>query len=328
MHFPMAARAALVSLAAFVSLSVSAPAGAQQAFPSKPVRIIVPFPGGGAVDQLARTVGQRLSGAWGQPAVIENRAGGGGIIGTDAIAKSAADGHSMGVVANSYTIHPLLQAKLPYDIFKDLQPVALLAWTPHILVVQPSLPIKSVQELIDFARANPGKLSYASVGSGTTLHLAGEMLKSAAKVDIVHVPFQGSAPTITAMLGGHVSMMFAALTDVQPHVQTGKMRALATGTARRVDAIKDLPTANEAGLKGFDSWSWFGMVAPAAVPRDLVARINAEINRQLRSPEARERLDTLGLFAMDASPDEFAAIMRADYAKYAKVVKEGGIKAD
>jgi tripartite-type tricarboxylate transporter receptor subunit TctC len=310
---------------AIFALASACPAQAQS-YPSKPVRIIVPYPAGGSVDQLTRTVGQRLSSVWGQAVVVENRAGGSGIIGIDAIAKAAPDGHTMGVVTNSLTITPYLHSKLPYDVFKDLQPVALLGWTAHTLVVHPSVPARSVQELVELARANPGKLTYASVGAGTALHLAGEMLKSAAKVDIVHVPFQGAAPANTALLGGHVSMMFAALADVQPHVQAGRMRAIAIG--RRVESMKGVPTVSESGLNGFDSWSWFGMLAPAAVPRDLIARINAETNRQLRSAEARERLDTFGLFAMDASSEEFAAIIRADSVKYAKVVKEAGIKAD
>jgi tripartite-type tricarboxylate transporter receptor subunit TctC len=314
-------------LAACAVLVLASPAYSQS-YPAKPVRVIVPFPAGGAVDQLARTLGQRLSSAWGQPVVVENRAGGGSIIGTDVVAKSSPDGHTMGVAANSYTIQPSLQAKMPYDIFKDLQPVALLAWTPHILVLHPSIPAKSVKELIEFARANPGKVSYASVGPGTGQHLAGEMFKAGTNVDIVHVPFQGSAPAVAAMLGGHVSMMIGALPDVQPHVQAGKMRAIAVAMDRRIDAVKDLPTVSEAGVKGFDSWSWFGMITPAAVPRDVVGRINAEINRQLRTPEARERLDALGLYPMDVTPEEFGAILRADFAKYAKIVKSANIRID
>ncbi|MSQ53220.1 MAG: tripartite tricarboxylate transporter substrate binding protein [Betaproteobacteria bacterium] len=227
--------------------------------------------------------------------MVENRAGGGGIIGTDAVAKAPADGYTMGVVAKSFTMQPLLQARMPYDVFRDLQPIMIAAWTPHIFVVHPSLPVRSIKDLIEHARANPGKLSFASAGPGTGQHLAGELFKSAVNINLVHIPYQGSAPAVTAMLGGHVGMMIGALPDVLPHVQAGKMRVIAVAMDKRAEAIKDLPAVSEAGVKGFDSWSWFGIVTAAAVPREIVNRISAEMNRQLRAPDARERLDALAL---------------------------------
>ncbi len=315
-------------LAAAVALSLAFAAAHAQAYPSKPIRIIVPFPAGGAVDQLARVLARQLGDdpGWGQPALVENRPGGGSMIGTDHVAKSAPDGHTIGLVAGSFVIQPLLQPKMPFDIFKDLQPVTLATWTPHVLVVHPSVPASTVKELIAHARAYPAKLGFASVGPGSGQHLAGELFKSMAQVDIVHVPFQGSAPAVNAMLGGHVGMMIGALPDVQPHIRSGKMRVLAVATQQRLEGMPEVPTVNEEGLKGFESLAWFGLVAPAAVPAAVIARINAELVRHLQRAEVRALLAGLGMTVRGSSPEEFGAVLRADHAKFAKVVKIANVK--
>ena len=313
-----------------LALACATPPLHAQAFASKTMRIIVPFAAGGAVDQLARILAKNLSedAAWGQPVLVENRPGGGAMIGTDHVAKSAPDGHTIGLVAASYVIQPILQSKMPFDIFRDLQPVTLATWQPHVLVVHPSVPAQSVQELISYARANPGKLGFASVGPGSGQHLSGETFKSMAGVDIVHVPFQGSAPAVNAMLGGHVGMMIGALPDVQPHIRSSKMRVLAVASLDRVVSLPDVPTVNESGLKGFESIAWFGFVAPSAVPRPVIGQIQSGLVRQMQKPDVREQLVVLGMNVRGSTPEEYGAVLKADYAKFARIAKIANVKID
>ena len=316
-------------LAALV-LTCSASHALAQAFPTKPARIVVPFAAGGAVDQLARILAKNLSEdpGWGQPVLVENRPGGGAMIGTDHVAKSAPDGHTIGLVAASYVIQPILQSKMPFDIFKDLQPVTLATWQPHVLVVHPSVPAQSVKDLIGYAKANPGKLGFASVGPGSGQHLSGETFKSMAGVDIVHVPFSGSAPAVNAMLGGHVGMMIGALPDVQPHIRSGKMRVLAVASLQRVDSMPDVPTVSESGLKGFESIAWFGFFAPSAVPRPVIGQIHAGLTRQMQKPDVREQLVGLGMNVRASTPEEYGAVLKSDYAKFSRVAKLANVKID
>lgn len=316
--------------ALFAALIAACPVAglAQGQWPQRPIRAVVPFPAGGALDQLTRVLAQRVAEPLGQPMVVENRAGGGTVIGTEFVAKSAPDGHTLLMVANSFTIQPAVQARLPYDIARDFAPLTLAATTPHLLVVHPSLPARSVRELTAIARARPGQLNYASVGPGTAQHLAGEMYRLQAGVKVVHVPFQGSAPAVQAMLGGHVEMMFANLTDVAPHVRAGRIRAVAVATAQRLEGWPELATLQEAGFEGFESSSWFGALAPAAVAPEVTRRLAGELARAARSPEARERLASLGLTAVGSTPEAFGAFLRGETAKYARVVRDAGIRID
>ncbi len=312
------------------ALIAAAPGGlhAQAPWPQRPIRAVVPFPAGGALDQLARVLAQRVAEPLGQAMIVENRPGGGTVIGTDFAAKAIPDGHTVLMVANSFTIQPAVQARLPYDIARDFAPLTLAATTPHLLVVHPSLPARSVRDLTDIAKRRPGELNYASVGPGTAQHLAGEMYRLQAGVKVVHVPFQGSAPAVQAMLGGHIEWMFANLTDVAPHVKAGRLRAVAVATAQRIEGWADLPTLQESGFAGFESSSWFGALTNAAVPPDVVRRLSAELVRAVRSAEARDRLGSLGLTPVGSSPEGFGVFLRAETAKYARVVRDAGVRID
>jgi tripartite-type tricarboxylate transporter receptor subunit TctC len=297
-------------------------------YPSKPIRIIVPYPPGGFNDTLARTLGQKLNEKWGQPVVVDNRPGGGTTIGTSLVAKAPADGHTLLIVSFAFGVNPSLYARLPYDTQRDFAPVVLAAGTPNVLVVNPQLPVKSVMDLIAQAKSKPGKLNYATAGNGSSNHLSMEMFMSMAGVDIVHVPYKGSAPAVTDLIGGQVDVMFDNVPNVLQHVRAGKLRALAVSSRERSPFMPDLPTVAEAGVAGFDVSVWFGVVAPSGTPKSVVVRLNDEINRILKLPEVVELFHKQGVKPLGGTPDAFAAFLREQTVKWAKVVKESGAKAE
>ncbi len=316
---------------AIAMLTVAPLALAQGAasYPAKPIRLVVPFPAGGTTDILARAVAQKLSEAWGQQVIVDNRPGAGGNIGSDLVAKSAPDGYTllMGTVG-THAINPSLYAKMPYDHVKDFAPVILVAGVPNVLVVNPSLPVHSVQELIAYAKANPGKLNFASSGNGTSIHLSGELFKTMTGVQMTHIPYKGSAPALTDLVGGQVELMFDNLPSSLPFIKAGRLRALAVTSGTRAAALPDLPTLAESGLAGFEASSWFGVLAPAGTPRDIVAKLNGAIATWLASPEAREKLSSQGAIAAGGTPDAFARHIAAETVKWAKVVKASGAHVD
>jgi len=317
----------LVVAAAAVALAAPAPA---QTYPSKPIRFVVPFPPGGPLDITGRAIAQKLAESWGQPVVVDNRPGAGGGIGAELVAKSPGDGYTllMGAVS-THAINPSLYAKVPYDPQKDFVPVALVAQVPNILVVNPSLPVHSVKELIDYARAKPGALSFGSGSTGSTGHLAGELFKTMAGVDMVHIPYKGGAPAMQDLLAGQTQLMFDNLANALPQVKAGKLRALAVTTSKRSPAVPDLPTVAESGLPGFDLTTWFGVFVPAGTPPETVAKLNAEIVKALASKDLAERLAAMGTVPPERNtPESFAAFVRAEAAKYAQVVKSSGARVD
>ena len=300
-----------------------------QSYPTKPIRLVVPFPPGGATDILARDVAQKLTEAWGQSVIVDNRPGAGGNIGSELVAKSAPDGYTleMGTVG-THAINASLYAKMPYDHVKDFTPVILVAGVPNVLVVNPSVPANSVAELIAYAKANPGKLNFASSGNGTSIHLSGELFKVMAGVQITHIPYKGSTPALQDLLAGQVQMMFDNLPPSLPQIKAGKLRALAVTSLTRAPALPDVPTLSESGLPGFEASSWFGILAPAGTPAPIVAKLNAEIAKYLATPEAKEKLAKQGANAAGGTPDDFAKHIAAETAKWAKVVKDSGAKID
>ena len=316
-------------LAAFALAAAASLAQAQGAYPNKPVRIVVPFPAGGTTDILARAAGQKLSETWSQPVVIDNRPGAAGNIGAELVAKSPNDGYTllMGTVG-THAINASLYSKMPYDHVKDFVPVVLVAGVPNVLVVHPSVPANSVQELIAYGRANPGKLNFASSGSGTSIHLAGELFKVSTGVQMQHVPYKGSTPALTDLIGGQVQLMFDNLPSALPHIKGGKLKALAVTSASRAPALPDLPTVAEAGIPGFEASSWFGLLAPAGTPRDIVTKINAEVAKWLATAEAKEKLTAAGANVFGGSPEDFVKHIGVETAKWAKVVKDSGAKVD
>ncbi|MBK7591364.1 MAG: tripartite tricarboxylate transporter substrate binding protein [Betaproteobacteria bacterium] len=300
-----------------------------QAFPQKPVRLVVPFPPGGPIDTVARAIAQKLTEAWGQTVVVDNRPGAGGNIGADLVAKAAPDGYTVVMGAlSTHAVNPSLYPKMPYDAVKDFAPIALVAVTPNVLVVNPSLPVATAREFIAYARANPGKLAFGSGSNGSAGHLAGELFKVDAGVDMLHVPFKGAAPAMQALLAGDTQLMFDNLASATAQVKAGKLKALAVTTARRSKLAPDLPTLAEAGLPGFDISTWFGLLAPAGTPADVVARWNAEVTRILNSAEMRERMTALGAEPAPDTPAEFARFIAGETAKYARIVKLSGAKLD
>jgi tripartite-type tricarboxylate transporter receptor subunit TctC len=299
-----------------------------QAYPSKPIRIVVAFAPGGIADFAARSFSQRLAETLGQPVVIENRAGAGGVLGAEVVARAAPDGYTLLVTSISHTINPSVRKSLPFDAVRDFAPVTLIMDAPNFLVVHPSLPAKSVKELVAIARARPGQISYASSGTGTSTHLSGELFKALSRIDLVHVPYKSGGPAVIDLVGGHMQMMFSTLPTVLGHVRAGKLRGLAVTGAKRFPAVQEYPTMIEAGVPGYEVSGWSGLFAPAGVPREIVTRLAGEIGKILRAPDLRERFATLGAEPVGNSPDEFAAFVRSEIAKWKKVVDFAKIQSD
>jgi tripartite-type tricarboxylate transporter receptor subunit TctC len=317
-------RWALCALFACIATVASA-----QGYPNRTIRLVVPFPAAGTTDILARAAAQKLTEAFGQSVVADNRPGAAGNIGADLVAKSAPDGYTllMGTVG-THAINPSLYSKMPYDHIKDFVPVVLVAGVPNVLVVNPALPVNSVADLIRLAKDKPGQINFASSGSGTSIHLSGELFKTMAGVDITHVPYKGSSPALVDLIGGQVQIMFDNLPSALPQIKAGRLRAIAVTSLKRAPVLPDVPTISESGLPGFEASSWFGVLAPAGTPAPIVARINAEVNKWLQSADARERLLSQGAEAAGGSPEQFAHHIRAESEKWAKVVKASGAKVD
>jgi tripartite-type tricarboxylate transporter receptor subunit TctC len=319
-------RAVCATLAVLLSFPLLA---AEQAYPSKPIRLVVPFPAGGSLDVVARAIGQKLTEAWGQPVVIDNRPGAGGNIGADLVAKSAPDGYTILEGAlSTHAVNVSLYAKMPYDPIKDFAPITLVAVTPNVLVLNASYPVNSVPELLAYARANPGKLSFGSGSNGSAGHLAGELFKTEAGVDMVHIPYKGGAPALQALLAGDTQLMFDNLANSAAQIKAGKLKALAVTTAKRSSLMPELPTLSETGLPGFDIYTWWGFMAPAGTPKEIVAKWNAEVTRILNSPEMKAFFAQQGAEPAPDSPEQFAALIRSEISKYAKIVKQSGAKVD
>jgi len=315
---------------AALALALAAAGASAQPYPSKPIRVVVPNPAGGYYDVIARAVGQKVGESIGQPMVVENRVGAGGSLGTEFTAKSPPDGYTIMVGGiGPHGIAPSLYANLPYDPVKDFAPIILVAMTPNILVVHPSSPIRSVQDLVAAAREKPGGLSYASNGNGTSQHLSAEMLATTMGLKLNHVPFKGSAPAVTAMLGGQVDFAFAVAPDALAHIKAGKLRAIGVTGAKRAAPLPEVPTLAEAGVPGYEATAWFGYLAPAGTPREIIDRLNAEIAKALESPEVRERLAPGGLSELPGgTPERFGELIRSEIAKWSTVVKASGAKID
>ena len=318
-------RGMLAALAAFAAICTWE--ARAESYPSKPIKIVVPFAVGGIADTFSRAIGAKLGEAWGQPVVVENTAGAGGNIGADFVAKSAPDGYTL-VMGNigTHAVNQSLFNSMPYDTLRDFAPIAHVLDAEGLLVVNPSVNAKTVPELIALARSQPGKMTYASGGLGTTSHLAGELFKSMAKVDIVHVPYKGNSPAITDLLGGQTQMIFATMPTVLPQVKAGRLRALAVIGPARTSAL-DVPTVAES-LPGFEVSNWIGLFAPAGTPPQIVARLNAEVQKVMRSPEIEKRLETEGAKFVPTTPQSFAAFQKAEADKWARAIREAGIKVE
>ncbi len=298
-----------------------------QTYPSKSIRMIFPFPPGGPSDIVGRVVSQKMSENMGQSVVSDNRPGAGGNLGTELLTKAPPDGYTLMLSSSSIAISPSLY-KLNYDTVRDLTPIARLASIPNVMLVHPSLPVKSLKELIALARKNPGKLNYGSGGAGTTNHLASEMLKVLAKVDIVHVPYKGASVAAVALIGGEIDMVVVAVPSAASQIQSGKVRPIAVLSDKRVASLPDTPTAAESGWKDLQISIWFGLFGPAGMPRDLVTRLNMESTKSLSSPDMRERLIGAGIDQWPSSPEEFGAFLKMEIDRYAKVIRSAGIKAN
>ena len=316
-----------VALAPLAALSSVTPALAQD-YPAKPVKIIVPFAAGGPADVYARFLGQRLSEAFGQPFVIEDRPGAGSVIGTDAVAKSAPDGYTLLMMSNAQTVNESLIPNKPYALLRDFAPVAPVNYSDLVLVVHPSVQANSLADLIKLAKASPGKLNYASSGPGTPYHMAGELFKAMAGVDIVHIPYKGSSGARTDVLGGQVQMMFDAVTTMSEHAKAGQVRPLATTGKARSQVLPNVPTMNEAGVPGYEAVIWLGIMAPKGTPPAIVAKLNAEITKIVNRPEVRAEWAKQGAVPMAMTPEEFARYTADDIAKWERIVKISGVKPD
>jgi tripartite-type tricarboxylate transporter receptor subunit TctC len=320
----MSTRAAIF----FAALLAAAPPAHAQKYPERPIRMVVPFAPGGGTDIIGRIVGQGLSEALGQPVVIDNRGGAGSTLGTEIAAKSPADGYTLLFGNISLAFNATLYTRLRYDTLRDLAPVTLAAVQPNIMVIHPAIPARNLKEFIDLARANPGKYNYASAGTGSGTHLAAELLKLLTKIDIVHVPYKGTGPALTDLLGGQVNMMVSTFASALPHVKSGRMRALAVTTAKRSPATPDVPTLVEGGVPGFDYSTWYGLLAPAGTPKAVIDTLNAATHRVLRRDDIRQRLEQQGVDPVMNSPAEFTAYLKSETEKWGKVVKATGAKPE
>ena len=299
-----------------------------QAYPSKPIRWIVPYPTGGTSDFLARLIGQKLTEAWGQSVVIDNRAGANGNIGTEAVARAPADGYTILFVASTITINQSLYPNLTFDAERDFAPVTIVLWQPYVLAVHPSLPVTSVRQLVALARARPGDLNYSSGGSGNANHIAAELFATMAKVKLTHVPYRGQGPGIAALVSGEVHFTFASLVTAQPHLTSGRLRVIGVTSRKRLAAMPDVPTVSEAGVAGYEEGNWQGVLVPAQTPRAVITRLNQEIVRILKTTDVNEQILRVGADVIANTPEEFAAAIRADTRKYADLIKTVGLRLD
>ena len=320
--------ARVISTLAVAGVSMLGGIAHAQSFPDKPIHIIVPLAAGGAVDAIARTLGQKLSQQLGQPVIVDNKPGANGNIGAEAVAKSPADGYTILMAIPAMTTNQALYAKLPYDTFRDFAPVARLGFAPLILVVGADSPFKTITELLAALRANPAKYSYGSSGNGSSQHLAGELFKATAKIDALHVPYKGGAPAVTDLIGGQLTFMFTNPLEVQAQIKSGRLKALAVGGNKRVDWLPGVPTVAESGLPGFEAATWWGTLVPAATPKDIVARLSQEIVTAMNAPEVRERLNAQGAEVATQKPEELAAYLRSETDKWARIIKAANIKVE
>ena len=305
-------------------------AGAQAAFPSKPIHLIVPYPPGSGTDIVGRILAQKLSESWGQPVLVENRPSAGAIVGVDAVAKAAPDGYTIGIGdTGPLALNPALYAKLPYDPIRDLAPVTLIANLPFILVVNPAVPASNLAQLIALAKKRPGQINYASVGNGSAVHLATELLKTRAGISLVHIPYKGSAGALASVVSGDTSLMFVNLLSSSQLVKSGKLRALAVGSSKRIGAEPDLPTVAEAGVAGYEFQAWFGVVAPAGTPAPIIDKLNQELRRIIALPEVRDRLSSQGgMEVTGSSPEAFSALIRSEIERWGRQVRQTGARVD
>lgn len=310
------------------ALAVMVGSASAQTYPRKPIRWIVPFPPGGSTDLLARVVGQKLTEAWGQQVIVENKGGAGGTLGAAEAARAPADGYTLLMGAIHHTIASSVYPKLPYDIQKDFAPITVVAIVPNVQVVNPSVPANSTKELIAYAKANPGKLTYGSAGMGTAHHLIGEQFNLQAGVNILHVPYKGSSPAVADLIGGQVLIMYDTVASCLPHIKSGKLRPLAVATAKRSSALPDVPTIAEAALPGFEVTTWFGALAPVKTPKEIVVKLNGEIVKILAMPDVRKRLLDAGAEPVGNSPEQMAAQIKKETGEFAKIVKQAKITVE
>ncbi len=329
---PLLRRALLAWVActgALTSVPALAQSAAVQAFPNKPLRVIIPFVAGGSGDAVVRLMGTQLTQAWGQQVILDNRAGASGAIGLQAAMKSPGDGYTLVLgTASTHSINPLLQADLGYDAIKDFAPVAMMIVIPNVLVAHPSLPASNLKELIALAKSKPGKLSFASNGNGTSSHMAGELLNLDAGIKIEHIPYKGAGQAINDVLGGHVPLLIGALATTGPYVASGKLKALGVTSTQRSAAAPNTPTFSEAGLPGFEVSQWFGLFAPVSTPREIVAKLNGEINRALNHPDVKAELTRQGFTVETRTPEDFTTYMKNESTKWARVIKAAGIRGE
>jgi len=313
----------LLLLAALASMSAQA-----QEFPARPIRLVVPFPAGGGTDVVARAVAPKMSEVLGQVVVIDNRAGAGGNVGAELVAKAPADGYTILLAASTVAVNVTLMPNLPFDPLKDFSPIVLLLMNQSVLVVNPKLPVSSLQEFIALAKSKPGGLTYGSSGNGSGAHLAGEMFKIMAEVDLTHVPYKGAAPAMNDLIAGHIDAMIIDLAVAMPQVKASKVKALAIGSAQRFESLPDVPTISEAGVPGYEISGLMGLVAPTGTPRDIIARLNEAANRSLQTPEVRQQLTALGTIPMGGPPERLGQVLRADIEKYGRIVRAAKMKVD
>lgn len=311
-----------------IALAAALPAHAADNWPSKPISLVVPFSAGGTTDIVARAIGQKLNDALHQPVIIDNRPGAGGTLGAGVVSKAPADGYTFLVATVAHTMAPGIYKTLPYDFSKDLDPVGLIALTPNVLLVNQSIPVKSVAELITYIKAHPGTVNYGSAGTGSTEHLSGELFRSMTGTDIAHIPYKGGAPMMTDLIAGQIQMAIETSPSAAPQVRSGKVKALAVTTLSRSSAYPDVPTLNEAGVKGFDVTTWYALMAPRGTPPAITQRMNAELVKLLKLPDLRKRFEEQGVSAGDMTPNQLAGFIRTETAKWVKVAKDSGAIAD
>ena len=323
----IAGRCVVAAIAVFAGYGAGA-AHAQQTFPARPVRLIVPFTAGAINDLIARLMAAKLAEGWRQQVVVDNRPGAGTVIGTDLVAKSNPDGYTLLLVSAAFAINPTLYAKLPFDPLRDFAPISLIGSAPFIMAVTPSLPVRSVKELVALAKSKPGQLSYASTGTGATAHLIGEMLKTTAGVDLIHIPYKGFAPALTDVIAGQVQVTYGSYSTLGPHIQAGRVRALAVTGAQRSQVTPDLPTIAEAGYPNFNATAWWGVAAPARVPVSLIQQVYSALSAIVREPQMRERLVREGVDVVGNRPEQFAAFIREEIQRWGAAVKQSGAKPE